>query len=299
MIISDCRSFSIAARKLYISPSKLSKQISWLEQELETKLLHRSTRQLSLTDSGNRLYEKASYLLSELTEIKNDVNSEIEEPSGCIRLYITITSISSYVLSLVIKFLQLYPKLSFKIYVCTDLITSLTEENFDIAITPVKFDELKYSSEKFVESKTGIFGSPKYLKKNGTPRTLDELLLHNCVSSTNPTIVQNRWQAGKRSIYLSGNLEINDFQLSKQATLAGFCLFSVPYFTIKKELKNKQLVPILTQLESPVVTVYITHPKQVDNSRKIKLFTDFLLKNAITDVMRHGQTKSKARNSRR
>lgn len=116
----DCKSFSKAAQKLYISPSKLSKQITWLEEELKVTLLIRSTTRLIVTESGHRLYEKALDLFEQLEVVKVIATPDQFELNGIIRLYLTVTPAIPYLTSLSIQFMRKYPGIEIDFIVGSD-----------------------------------------------------------------------------------------------------------------------------------------------------------------------------------
>ncbi|MGF2339053.1 LysR family transcriptional regulator, partial [Acinetobacter baumannii] len=128
----DCKSFSTAAQKLYISPSKLSKQITWLEEELKVTLLIRSTTRLTVTDSGHRLYEKSLQLFEQLEAVKVIATPDQLELNGVIRLYLTVTPAIPYLTKLCIEFMRQYPKIEVDIIVGSDT-KELYSSTFDLS----------------------------------------------------------------------------------------------------------------------------------------------------------------------
>lgn len=280
--IVNYRSFSAAARKLYVSSSKLSKQITWLEEELKTQLLHRSTRHLQLTDSGKLLYEKASQWLNELNEIKNQVCHLSDEPQGVIRLHMTMTTVSSYFATLVFKFMTLYPKIHFKFLVGDDLLVNLTDQTFDLAIVSRRVNHPLFISHRWVGTGRRIFGAPHYLEKHGVPEKLEDLLQHNCLVHMHPDI-QNKWTMGKKTIYVSGNFQSNEFNILKQAALGGMGLIWTPPFLVNEEIKAKKLKMVLSKFTSPEVSLFAVIPKHVINSLTMQLFLQFLILEAAKD----------------
>jgi DNA-binding transcriptional LysR family regulator len=280
--IVNYRSFSAAARKLYVSPSKLSKQITWLEEELKTQLFHRSTRRLQLTKSGELLYQKASQWLNELSEIKNQVCHLSNEPQGVIRIHMMITTVASYFSALVVKFMALYPKIHCKFLVGDDLLVDVTDQAFDLAIVSRKVNHPLFISHRWIDIRRRVFGSPLYLKKNGVPKKPEDLLQYNCLIHTHPDI-QNKWILGGKAIYVAGNFQSNDFNILKQVALAGTGLIWIPPFTINEEIKTKQLCLALSKYNSPKIPLFAVIPKFLANSVNMQFFLKFLISEVAKD----------------
>ncbi|MCW8395728.1 LysR family transcriptional regulator [Legionella sp. PATHC039] len=197
----DCKSFSKAAQKLYISPSKLSKQITWLEEELKVTLLIRSTTRLTVTDSGHRLYEKSLQLFDQLEAVKVITTPDQLELNGVIRLYLTVTPAIPYLTTLSIQFMRQYPKIEVDIIVGSDT-KELYSSTFDLAIS---FDDVKHPKLVCKRLFSKVFASPGYIAQHGLPQTLDELPKHNCLINTLYGL-QNKWVFNRKIIHVSGNL---------------------------------------------------------------------------------------------
>lgn len=277
----DCGGFSAAARKLYISPSKLSKQITWLEDELKVKLFVRSTRQLILTEPGQLLYGKVERLFEELDQVKSIANPENLEPQGTIQIYLTVTPAIPYLTSLSIQFMQEHPKIKMDIMVGSEEL-GIYQHPFDLAIS---FDDIKHPKlvcKKLFSIRRNVFASPDYLNKHGVPQTSEDLVNHNCLINTLYGL-QNKWILNKEVIHVSGDFKSNNASVLKQAALEGVGLIWVPSFSVHKEVKKGKLLPVLPGEISPEITLYAIYPKYLANATKINSLLSFLYKRALQD----------------
>jgi DNA-binding transcriptional LysR family regulator len=284
----DCGSFSAAARTLYISPSKLSKQISWLEDELKVKLFIRSTRQLTLTESGQRLYGKAIRLFDEFEQVKSIANPDNLEPDGTIQLYLTVTPAIPYLTTLSIKFMQKYSKIKMDILVGSEDLSTY-QHPFDLAIS---FDAIKHPKlvcNKLFSIRRKIYASPDYINKHGAPKTIEDLANYNCLINTLYGL-QNKWIFNKKVMHVSGNFKSNNASVLKQAAIEGIGLIWTPSFSVIKEVQDVNLVPVLPNEESPEIALYAIYPKHLAEAAKIKLLLDFICKQALIDEVSEGQS---------
>lgn len=279
----DCKSFSAAARSLYISPSKLSKQISWLEEELEVILFIRSTTRLILTEPGQRLYEKTLVLLKQLEQVRVIANPEQMELQGNIQLYLTVTPAIPYLTSLSIEFMQEHPKISMEILVGSEDL-GIYSSSFDLALSFEVIKHPKLSCKKLFSIQRNTFASPAYIKQYGNPQTIEDLEKHNCLVNTLYGL-QNKWIFNKKIIHVSGNFKSNNASVLKQAAIENTGIIWAPYFSVKKEVEQGLLVPVLPQEVSPDITLYAIYPKHLAHEQKINQLLQFFYQKALAQEM--------------
>ncbi|CAM2735730.1 transcriptional regulator [Legionella steigerwaltii] len=276
----DCKSFSKAAQNLYISPSKLSKQITWLEDELKTTLFRRSTTGLIVTESGQRLYREVLRLFEQLEAVKEIATPKQSELEGPIKLYLTVTPAIPYLTALSIEFMQKYPKIEMEIIVGSDS-KELLSSTFDLAIS---FDDVKHEKlicKKLFAIHRDVFASPVYMSQCGFPKTIEQLQKHNCLINTLYGL-QNKWVFNKKIVHVSGNFKSNNASVLKQAAIAGMGLLWAPYFSVCEEIKNGTLIQVLPQETSPEINLYAIYPMYLANEYKINLLVNFFCEKALS-----------------
>ncbi|KTC90549.1 LysR substrate-binding domain-containing protein [Fluoribacter dumoffii] len=279
----DCKSFSKAAQKLYTSPSKLSKQITWLEEELKVTLLVRSTTRLIVTESGHRLYEKALLLLEKLDEIKVFATPDQSEVKGGIKLYLTVTPAIPYLTSLSIEFMRQYPNIEIDIIVGSDT-KELYSSTFDLAIS---FDDVNHSKlvcKKLFSIQRKVFASPGYIAQHGLPQTIDDLSKHNCLINSLYGL-QNKWVFNKKIIHVFGNFKSNNAGVLKQAAVADIGLLWAPYFSVYEEIRNETLIQVLPHESSPDINLYAISPKYAVDEQKVNLLLNFFCEKAYSETI--------------
>ncbi|WP_392537307.1 LysR family transcriptional regulator [Legionella sp. 227] len=276
----DNKSFSKAAQNLYVSPSKLSKQITWLEDELKTKLFLRSTKGLIVTESGERLYREALRLFEQLGAVKEIATPKPLELQGLITLYLTVTPAIPYLTALSIEFMQKYPKMEIEIIVGSDS-KELLSTAFDVAISFDDINSSKLICKKLFAVQREVFASPAYINQYGFPETIEQLQKHNCLINTLYGL-QNKWIFNKKLVHVSGNFKSNNASVLKQAAIAGMGLLWAPYFSVCEEIKNGTLIQVLPQETSPEINLYAIYPMYLANEPKINLLLNFFCEKALS-----------------
>jgi DNA-binding transcriptional LysR family regulator len=268
--------FSAASRKLFVSPSKLSKQVSWLEKHLGVQLLKRSTRHIELTEIGQVFYEKSVGVIDDISTIKELASHLAEEPHGLIRISSSALFGQRHITPLTIKFMKSHPKIEFDLMFANQPL-DMFSERVDIAISLEQNHDPRVINKPLCTYKRGIFGAPRYFKKHSEPKTPKDLINHNCIITTNwgnP----NQWRlANKVATYISGNYSTSDRQSSIQAAVAGVGLILTSTDAVMKELHTGKLVPVLEKSFTEELPVYIIYSK--NSRKKIDIFINFLMKN--------------------
>lgn len=279
--VVEYRSFSAAARTLNISPSKISKQVTYLEDELKVKLFIRSTKHLLLTDKGQLLYDKVGNLFYELKEIKNIASEEHFKHQGILKLCLTVGPAVLYLTSLTTLFMKINPEIAVDLRVSSDII-DVYQYTFDLAIS---FDVIQHPNlicKKIFSIQRGIYASPDYLNAYGSPKDIDELSNHNCLINTLYGL-QNKWIFNNKILHVSGNFQSNNADVLKQAALNGVGLIWVPSFSVREEVESGKLLTILPNEKSPEIMLYAIYKKHKKNNAIIGLYLSFICEKIVED----------------
>jgi DNA-binding transcriptional LysR family regulator len=278
-VVED-KSFSAAARRLNLSKSLVSKQVTQLEKSVGARLLNRTTRALSLTDAGAVFYEHCARIVEELEEAKLAVGRLHSEPRGLLRISAPVAFGRLHIATVLPEFLAAYPDLKMDM-VTTDRFVDLAEEGYDVVIRIVDQPAPTLVARKLAPVNRKMVATPEYFQRYGVPRTPEDLEKHNCLTYTyfNP---QDPWRLrgpdGDISVRAPGNMRVNDDDVLSQAVLGGLGLALLPTFIIGKELQAGRLQSVLSQyipLERHIYAVYLAN-RHV--SAKVRAFIDHLLK---------------------
>ncbi len=268
-------SMSAAGRELDLSPAVVSKRISHLEARLGTRLFHRTTRQLQLTETGRGFYERVVQILATVQEAEAFVHSGHERAGGSLKITAPTGFSRMHIAPYLGKFMKQYPDLSIEL-IATDHILDIVRENINVAIRISELDNSSMVAKKLASCRRLFCASPDYLKEHGTPKSLGDLSKHKVLAENNaPWRVQG--PEGVLSLKLSGDIKTNSSEIVHQAVLAGCGISLRSTWEVRDDLIAKRLIPILPQYrEAPGVAVYAVYPDKQFVPTRLRIFIDFL-----------------------
>jgi DNA-binding transcriptional LysR family regulator len=277
--VVESGSFAKAADRLSLSTSAASRHVAELESHLQTRLLNRTTRRVSLTESGRAFYERSVQLLADLAEAEQEASSAAVVPRGTIRLTTSVNFGVRHVAPAIAEFLARHPEVRFDVSLA-DRVVDLVEEGFDLAIRigPPGADNLV--ARKLGETRLVPCASPQYLAQHGAPNTPEELARHNCFTYeyvSTRHVWRFRDRAGtEHAVRVAGSLHSNNGDLLAQAAAQGAGIVFEPAFIVGPEVRAGRLVPLLQDYVTPPVPIYALYPSRKHLSAKVRRFVDFL-----------------------
>ena len=279
-LVVETGSFAKAAERLALSTSAASRHIAELETHLQTRLLNRTTRRVSLTESGGAFYERAVQLLADLAEAEQEASSAAVVPRGTIRLTTSVNFGVRHVAPAIAAFLAEHREVRFDVSL-SDRIVDLVEEGFDLAIrigAPVAENLV---ARKLGETRLVPCASPGYLAEHGAPKTPEDLAEHSCftyeyVSPRHVWRFRDR-SGAERTVRVSGRLHSNNGDLLAEAAASGAGIVFEPAFIVGPEVRAGRLVPLLQDFVPPPVPIYALYPSRKHLSAKVRRFVEFLI----------------------
>ena len=276
--VAGCGNFSQAARELRISPAMATKHIASLENELNIRLLNRTTRKVSTTEAGERYLALCLNMLNDIDEGEASLSELSKHPSGTLKLTAPIDFGVLHLTPSIARFLNLYPDISIDINY-QDRKINLIEEGTDIAIRIGSLPDSSLIAVPLMDSPLVCCASPGYLNKHGHPTSPEQLRQHNCLtysySSSN-----NDWSFsnGNRSfsVKASGTLNATNGRAMVAAAVADVGIILKPLFLVQQQIKQGELVTLLSDYNTPKHTVYAVYPHRHFLPAKIRSFIDFL-----------------------
>ncbi|WP_438012662.1 LysR family transcriptional regulator [Psychrobacter raelei] len=277
--VVDDGSFSKAADKLGLTNSVVSKRIARLEESLNTQLLYRTTRKLSLTDAGRTLYHKAKIAQSAFQEAQNAVTRYGEDMKGLIRITMPVVSANLLLSDAIADFCKKYPDISVELNI-TNRLVDLIEEGFDLAIRTAKLEDSSLIARRLIDSQWIICAAPEYLKQHGTPKTPDDLIHHECLMYKFNNGYSSAWplyiEGTEQLLAINGRFLSNHLSAIKQAALANLGIALLPQALVYDELKQQTLVQILSRFTRKKMGMYAVYPKARQPDQKLKRLVDHL-----------------------
>jgi DNA-binding transcriptional LysR family regulator len=278
--VVEAGSFAKAADRLGLSTSAASRHVAELEGHLQTRLLNRTTRRVSLTESGRAFYERAVQLLGDLDEAEQEASSATVVPRGTIRLTTSITFGVRHVAPAIAEFMARHPEVRFDVSL-SDRVVDLVEEGLDLAIRIGATGGDNLVARKLGETRLVPCASPEYLAKHGTPKTPEDLARHSCLTYeyVSPRHVWHfRDRSGaERTVRVAGRLHSNNGDLLAEAAAHGAGIVFEPAFIVGAEVRAGRLVPLLLDFVPAPVPIYALYPSRKHLSAKVRRFVEFLV----------------------
>lgn len=275
--IVDSGSISSAAEDLNQTPSGISRTLARLEQKLKVTLLRRTTRKLDLTSEGERFLASAREIIQSLENAEEAVGSK-NTPSGLLR----IDSASPFILHAVVPYLdefnQLYPEVQLELF-SSERNIDLLENRIDIAI---RLGDLADSSLRAVnlgQSKRRLVASPKYLAKNGAPKTVEDLKKHSLIGFTDPKELNN-WPlkfSGQSRYHIKPNFSASSGETILRLTQLGLGISCLSDFMTKENRDSGKLVQVLSGATvDQKEQIHAVYYKNTQLSLRAEVFVKFL-----------------------
>jgi DNA-binding transcriptional LysR family regulator len=276
--VGELGSFSAAAKRLGTSKSAVSKQVAALEDRLGAKLLHRTTRALSLTEAGGAFLERARAILSELAEAESAVSSLNGELQGALWVNAPLSFGIRHVAPAVAPFLAAHPNLTLELDL-SDRFVDLVEEGYDLALRIGVLPDSSLIARRLVPVKRLLCAAPSYLDKHGTPQTPADLAAHACLTyrhdrRSGPWLLE---RGGERlQLNVAGPLAANNGDVLLAAAEAGAGIVDLPTFYTCDALRDGRLRAVLPDWSPPKLALHAVYPPNRHLSLKVRTFIDYL-----------------------
>lgn len=277
--VVEAGSFVKAAERLAMSTTAVSRHVAELEGHLDTRLLQRTTRTLRLTESGARFYERCQQILSEVADAEMELDQQRQNPSGLLRISVSIPFGARHFAPLVPRFCQLYPGLEIEV-VATDRKLSLVDEGIDMALRISREFDGSLIARPLAEIHTLICAAPDYLQRQGTPNSPDELVAHACLVY-NGVPDPNVWrfecpQGETRHVKVQGVFQADNGDFLLAAAENGMGITRQPSFMVADSIARGRLVPILEGYRMPALQLAAVYPSRRFVPAKVRAMVTFL-----------------------
>jgi len=272
-------SFSGAARQLGVTTVAVSRNVQRLEKHLGVRLLQRTTRSLSMTEEGRRLFDATRNALSALETAHEAIAERVNEPSGLVRI-LSLTGFSRlYVVPLLGSLRARYPRLQFEVQ-ASDRVVDMVEEGFDVAIRIGQIADGNVVVRKLADVPRVVCASPDYLVRRGLPATPADLSAHDCIAFRSPAsgrIV--KWEFGgdaPAAYEPQATVTLNDLFAVCEAAIGGHGLAQLPTFIATPRIRDGQLVPVLVDRVSSFAHLVLQYPARPLTPARVRVVVDFL-----------------------
>jgi DNA-binding transcriptional LysR family regulator len=271
--------FARAAEALDTSPANVTRYISDLEAHLQTRLLNRSSRKMSLTSSGEALFERARTILDDVAEAEAIVSATALQPHGLLRINAPLSFGVLQLAPLWARFSQRYPEVQLEVALI-DRLVDIVEEGYDMAIRISRAGPSTHVARKLATSHNVLCAAPAYLQRHGMPLTPAELQRHRCIGYSNAAMA-DEWQlldaAGKgQTVKVRCAMHTNNGDTARAAALGAMGIISQPTFLVGADVRAGRLLRVLPDYTVPDIDVLAVYPSRRHLSAKVRVMIDFL-----------------------
>lgn len=277
----EAGSFAQAAVRLHLSRSAVGKSIARLEERLEVRLFHRTTRSQSLTDSGALFYEHCLRALEEIRGAESLLETGKQQVRGRLRVAMPMLFGRQCIAPLLIGLAQEHPGLELEMSF-SDRVVDLVEEGFDMAVrNGALADSTVLAARKLGEHRMVLCAAPDYLMNHGQPQTVADLHQHSAINYLRAGRVLP-WQLADNegmphTIVPRSSLNMDDLQAICDAALAGHGIAWLPCWMVRQDLQNRKLVPLFKQAADVRFPVHAVWQQTVHLPLRVRMAIDRLV----------------------
>jgi DNA-binding transcriptional LysR family regulator len=276
--VVDKGSFVGAAEPLDMSKAAISRYVSGLEERLGVRLLHRTTRRLSLTDEGRQFYLQAREVLAMMDEAEAAVSSASPEASGVLRVNAPVSFGVLHLAPVWADFMKSYPKVELEISL-SDRLVDLVDEGIDIAVRIARMENSSLVGRRLASTRMCLCASPAYLSSHPPIRELSDVADHGAVAYSN-FASGNDWQFegphGTETVTTRSVVRCNNGDTCREITLAGGGVSLQPSFMVAEDLRRGDLIEILPEFRSVELGIYAVYPTRKHLPAKVRALITFL-----------------------
>lgn len=268
-----------ASEQLGLAKSGISRRLVALENHLGVRLINRTTRKMSLTDTGREYYEAAVKLIADVAELNaatTDTESSLE---GVLRLAAPLSFGLSHLSAAINDFAREQPGLSFHIDF-SDRHVNLVEQGADLAIRITNLKDSTLRARRICPIRLVLCASPEYIQQRGTPKTPGDIKSHDLLvyDIGGGTAIRMKDEYGNEHvIHGTGRVVANNGDFLRDMALAGHGVVMLPSFIVWNELASGELLPLLQNYTPPRLHAWAVYPQTRYLSRRARLFIDFLV----------------------
>jgi LysR family transcriptional regulator for bpeEF and oprC len=279
--VAEQGSFARASEDLEISRPTATQAVARLETRLGVRLLHRTTRRLSLTEDGRAFYESCVRILGDLAETEESLSSARASPRGRLRVSTPHSFVNLNFFPALPRFLARYPDLDVEVFL-TDRAVNLVEEGIDCAIRALDIPDDSTLIARHVANVRWITcASPDYLRTRGTPKKIADLERHNCIrfiSQSTGRTVDWRFDEGpeKRTFTPRGNLGVTSLEAAAASATLGIGIAQIPDALALPGLRDGTLHPLLIENVASAPSLKVVYPSNRFLTAKVRAFSDFV-----------------------
>jgi len=280
--VVETGSFSAASERMGLSRAAASKYVSQLEEHLGGRLLNRTTRHVSTTESGRLYFERCKEILNNLDEADGMVSGLSGQPRGTLRIACPTFFASRHLLPLVAEFNQRYPNVNVEM-MCAERIVDLVDEGYDLAVRITNSPDPELIARRLARCRHILVASPDYLKKSPPLKDAEDLRQHACLLYA--YLPGSLWPLKKDNVdysfKVSPTVKTNNPDVLLEAAISGMGVTLIPTFLASDAIRSGALQMVLEDYQTIEMDIYAVYASRHHLPAKIRMFIDFLKERII------------------
>ncbi|MEE1673943.1 LysR family transcriptional regulator [Agarivorans aestuarii] len=273
--VAATHNISLAGKELGLSAPVASMHINKLEESIGARLIHRTTRKVSLTEEGEALLPYADEILASVDAARSTVGTGKAQATGTIRITAPASFGRMHVIPALKGFLDKHPELSVDIRL-TDSMIDMIEGGFDVAIRDADLKDSTLIAKKLATDKRIICASPEYIAAHGNPTSLEELKNHSCVKQMGFDSWTFNTPTGLQNIKLKGRVRVDHGEAVRDAALQSLGVAMCAEWLVYQQLINGSLVEVLTDYSlNDAAAIWAVYPSSRLLAPKVRAFLDY------------------------
>lgn len=274
--VVQAKGFAGAGVRMGLAKSAISRRISDLEDRLGTRLLHRTTREVRLTEAGAEFFERGQKLLDELQEVEDLATKSGTQPVGKLVVSAPVSFGINCLAPAIGEFIEQRPRLAVQIDF-SDRQVDLVGEGFDMALRIGHMKDSSLVARKLAPIRHAICGSPDYFRRRGKPKTPQDLSQHVGLLYSYVDVRQD-WQfTNSKAVAVRSTFSCNNGDVLREMAMAGRGLAYLPTFVVYRAIADGTLDVCLTKYSREAIALYAVYPSTRNLSAKVRVFIDFLV----------------------
>ncbi|MES2535621.1 MAG: LysR family transcriptional regulator [Pseudomonadota bacterium] len=277
--VAEFGSFAGAARALDMSNPSVTRHVADLETHLQARLFNRSTRRLSLTETGVTYLERCRQVLHDVDEAALVASTSTQNPTGTLRVSAPVSFAVNYLGRFLLEYSQRFPKVSLDIAL-SDRMVDLVEDGYDLVIRIGRIKDSSLIARKIATARVVACAAQSYIDQHGEPQTPQDLAAHVCLNYSY-LMTRDVWQfvhqGTPQSIRIKSAMQSNSGGLLREAAIAGMGIIMQPTFIVGDALREGKLRVVLPGYEAKKLDIYAIYPSRDHLSSKVRTFVDHLI----------------------
>ena len=283
--IADQGSLTRAAEALDLSRAMVSRHLEGLERWLGARLLHRTTRRVSLSEAGQEALPRLRQMLELVSDLQAVAGARRTEPMGRLRVTTSLSFAVSSLTQAIVEFQSRYPRIEVEL-LTVDRAVDLVGERIDLAVRITNRLDEGVVARRLASCRSVLCASPAYLQRRGQPERPEDLTAHECITHSFGSHAEYRLrQAGRlTSVVVKGLLSSNETVVLRQAALAGAGIAMLPTYFVGDDLARGALVRLLPDHEPEPLGIHAVYLSRQHQPQPLKLLIDFLAERFGGDI---------------